>query len=72
MEDAVAAHRAALEEYTRERAPLNWAATQNQLNKTLRLFSEKKGGTAQPVDGASDDGISLRDPSLRSSERHQP
>ena len=35
LEEAVAAYRATLEEFTRERAPLNWATTQNNLGLSL-------------------------------------
>ena len=35
LEEAVAAYRAALEEWTRERVPLDWATTQNNLGTAL-------------------------------------
>ena len=35
LEEAVAAYRAALEEWTRERVPLDWAMTQNNLGNAL-------------------------------------
>ena len=35
LEEAVAAYRAALEERTRERVPLDWARTQNNLGNAL-------------------------------------
>ena len=35
LEEAVAAYRAALEEWTRERVPLDWAMTQNNLGTAL-------------------------------------
>ena len=35
LEEAVAAYRAALEEWTRERVPLEWATTQNNLGNAL-------------------------------------
>ena len=35
LEEAVAAYRAALEERTRERVPLDWAMTQNNLGNAL-------------------------------------
>jgi hypothetical protein len=35
LTDAVTAYRAALEEYTRARVPLDWAATQNNLGNAL-------------------------------------
>jgi tetratricopeptide (TPR) repeat protein len=46
LEEAVAAYRAALEEYTRDRVPLHWAATQNNLGKTLSSLGERESGTA--------------------------
>src|SRR5271156_6891228 len=44
LEEAVAACRAALEEFTRERAPLQWAMTQNNHTKCLAVLDER--GTA--------------------------
>ena len=47
LEEAVAAYRAALEERTRERVPLDWAATQNNLGLALavsRRERERHGG----------------------------
>ncbi|MDM7938617.1 MAG: hypothetical protein QUV06_14350, partial [Cyanobium sp. CZS 48M] len=35
LEEAVTAHRAALEEYRRERVPLKWAMTQTNLGNAL-------------------------------------
>lgn len=35
LEEAVAAYRAALQEYTRERVPLDWAMTQHNLGNAL-------------------------------------
>ena len=45
LEQAVAAYHAALEVYTRERAPDNWAATQNNLGIALRALGEHENGT---------------------------
>ena len=45
LEEAVAAYRAALEEWTRERAPLDWAGTQNNLGDALRALGERESGT---------------------------
>ena len=42
LEEAVAAYRDALKERTRERVPLDWAATQNNLDTALRLLDERK------------------------------
>ena len=36
LEEAVAAYREALKERTRERVPLDWATTQNNLGNALR------------------------------------
>ena len=46
LEEAVAAYRAALEE-TRERVPLGWAMTQNNLGNALRALGERESGTAR-------------------------
>ena len=45
--DAVAAYRAALEERTRNRVPLDWAATQNNLGTALARLGERESGTAR-------------------------
>ena len=42
LEQAVVAYRAALEEYTRERAPLQWAATQNNLGAALQTLGGRE------------------------------
>ena len=47
LTEAVAAYRAALEEYTRERVPLDWATTQNNLGLALETLGERESGTAQ-------------------------
>ena len=47
LEQAAAAFRAALEEYTRERVPLHWATTQNNLGNVLATLGEREGGTAR-------------------------
>jgi hypothetical protein len=46
LENAVMAFRAALQEYTRERAPLQWAATQTNLGTALAILSERNKGKA--------------------------
>ncbi len=46
-EEAVVAYRAALEERTRERVPLDWAATQNNLGYALQTLGERESGTAR-------------------------
>ena len=38
LDEAVAAFREALKEYTRERVPLDWAMTQNNLGNALQAW----------------------------------
>jgi len=45
--EAVAAYRQALEELTRERVPLDWAMTQNNLGAALRSLGERESGTSR-------------------------
>ncbi|MGF1641188.1 MAG: tetratricopeptide repeat protein [Rhodospirillales bacterium] len=45
LEEAVVAYRAALQEWTRERVPLAWAATQNNLGNVLRSLGDRESGT---------------------------
>ena len=45
LEEAVAAYREALKEYTRERVPLDWATTQNNLGNALAGLGERESGT---------------------------
>ena len=45
LEQAVDAYRAALEERTRGRGPLDWAATQNNLGNALLALGERERGT---------------------------
>ena len=47
LEEAVAAYRAALEERTRDRVPLEWATTQSNLGDALRVLGERESGTAR-------------------------
>ena len=47
LEQAVEAYRAALLERTRERAPLDWAMTQNNLGNALQTLGERESGTAR-------------------------
>ena len=47
LEEAVAAFRAALTERTRERVPLDWATTQNNLGIALSSLGERESGTAR-------------------------
>ena len=45
LDEAVAAYKSALEEYTRERVPLYWAAIQHSLGTPLTDLSEHESGT---------------------------
>jgi Tetratricopeptide repeat len=47
LEEAVVALRAALEESTRARVPLDWAGTQNNLGHALSTLGERESGTAR-------------------------
>ena len=47
LEEAVAAYREALQEYTRARAPLDWAKTQTNLGNALWRLGERESGTAK-------------------------
>ena len=51
MEQAVDAFRAALEERTRDRVPLDWAGTQNNLGNALLALGEREG-SAEHVEQA--------------------
>ena len=53
LEQAVAAYRAALEERTRARAPLDWAMTQNNLGNALETLGERESGTARLEEAAA-------------------
>ena len=46
-EEAVAAYRAALEEHTRDRVALEWAATQTNLGNALASLGDHEPGTAR-------------------------
>ena len=46
LEAAVAAYRAALEEWNYERVPLDWATAQNNLGNALRKLGKRESGTA--------------------------
>ena len=43
----MAAFREALKEWTRERVPLDWAMTQNNLGTALARLGERESGTAR-------------------------
>jgi tetratricopeptide (TPR) repeat protein len=47
LEQAVNAYRDALREHTRERRPLDWAMTQNNLGGALTRLGERESGTAR-------------------------
>jgi exonuclease VII small subunit len=47
LEEAVSAYREALQEYTRARAPLQWAMTQTNLGNALISLGERESGTAR-------------------------
>jgi hypothetical protein len=47
LEEALATYRAALEERTRDRVPLDWARTQNNLGHALEALGERESGTAR-------------------------
>jgi tetratricopeptide (TPR) repeat protein len=47
LEQAVNAYRDALREHTRERRPLDWAMTQNNLGSALATLGEHESGTAR-------------------------
>jgi tetratricopeptide (TPR) repeat protein len=47
LEQAVGTYKAALEERTRDRVPLQWAMTQNNLGTALRSLGERESGTAR-------------------------
>ena len=46
LEEAIAAYREALKDRTRERLPLEWAGTQNNLGNALAILGARKTGTA--------------------------
>lgn len=45
VEEAIAALHAVLQEWTRDRMPLQWAATQNNLGNALALLGKRESGT---------------------------
>ena len=47
LEEAVQAYRAALEERTRERGPLDWAGVQNNLGNALQALGKRESGTGR-------------------------
>jgi tetratricopeptide (TPR) repeat protein len=53
LEEAVEAYHAALQERTRERVPLQWAATQNNLGIVLATLGERESGTKRLEEAAA-------------------
>lgn len=47
LQESVTAFRLALEERTRERVPLDWAATQNNLGNALANLGKRESGTTR-------------------------
>ena len=61
LEEAVAAYRAALEEYPRERVPLKWAMTQHNLGNALEALGERESGTARLEEAVAAYHLSLEE-----------
>ena len=57
----MAAYRAALEERTRERVPLDWAGTQMNLGNALARLGERESGTATLREAVSAYGAALQE-----------
>jgi len=54
LENAVSLFRAALEEMPRDRVPLDWATTLNNLGNTLQILGQRESGTAPlPLENTS-------------------
>lgn len=53
LEEAVSVYRAALQERTRERVPLDWAMTQTNLGSALRRLGERESGTVRLEEAVS-------------------
>jgi tetratricopeptide (TPR) repeat protein len=53
LQEAVALYRAVLEEWTRERVPLDWARTQDNLGLALGALGEREAGTARLEEAVS-------------------
>jgi tetratricopeptide (TPR) repeat protein len=47
LREAVAAYRAALKEYTREKVPLDWAATESNLGNALAILGQRESDPAR-------------------------
>jgi tetratricopeptide (TPR) repeat protein len=61
LEEAVAAYRAALEERTRDRVPLQWAMTQMNLGVALQTLGERESGTARLEEAVAAYRVSLEE-----------
>ena len=61
LEDAVAACKAALEEETRERLPLQWAGTQTNLGDALAALGAQESGTARLEEAVTAFGEALKE-----------
>ena len=75
LEEAVAAYRDALKEWTRERVPLDWATTQNNLGSALETLGERESGTARLEEAvaAYRDALQGMDPRARAARLgHDP
>jgi tetratricopeptide (TPR) repeat protein len=53
LEEAVSTYRDALQEYTRERVPLNWAGTLNNLGNVLSALGGRESGTTRLEEAVS-------------------
>ncbi len=53
LEEAITAYRDALMEWTRERMPLGWAQTQNNLGSALQELGTRESGTAHLEEAAT-------------------
>jgi hypothetical protein len=58
LDEAVTAYGAALQERTRERVPLDWAATQNGLGNALRVLGALENSTKRRSNGPESRTIS--------------
>jgi tetratricopeptide (TPR) repeat protein len=53
LEEAVTAYGNALQEFTRDRTPLDWATTHNNLGAALQTLGERESGTARLEEAAA-------------------
>jgi hypothetical protein len=61
LEEAVAAFHLALEEQTRDRRPLDWAATQNDLGTVLEALGERESNTLRLEEAVAADRAALEE-----------